>query len=241
MLNIAICDDEEIIAEQIESFLLEIQNNITVKMEIDVFYSSDELITSLNNEVYYDLIYLDIKMPQKNGIEVAHIVREFNYKTLLIFVSGYESYWKQLFEVETFRFITKPIDKQLFQNYFYAALDRIRVDDMYFDFTYKHRSYKISLFDIIYFESDTRYIIIHLINGNTKKFRGKLNDIEIKLINNKANFMRIHQSYLVNFRHIQSMSRSQVKMVNEVILPISYENQKTIRIQFANLLGGSND
>lgn len=241
MLSIAVCDDEPIIAHQIESYLLEIQNSYYIKIEtLDIFYSTSELYDSLLNEIFYDIIYLDIKMPQKNGIEIAHLIRKKHSKSIFIFVSGYEQYWKELFEVEAFRFINKPIDKELFQKYFLAAIDKIKKEDLYYNFTYKYCTYKIPISDILYFESNGRYIIIHLLSG-IKELRGKLNDIEIELNNINTQFLRIHKSYLVSYKHILCMSRSQVKMADGTLLPISYEKQKSIRIQFTSMLGGLND
>lgn len=239
MLSIAICDDEPLIAHQMESILLEIEKNNFIKIdEIDVFYSANELETSLCTGTIYDIIYLDIKMPKINGIEIAQVIRRYCSKTLFIFVSSYEQYWRELFEVEAFRFLSKPIDKQLFYKYFLAAIDKIKKNDAFFDFTYKHHVYRIPINNIIYFESNGRYIAIHLLDGTLQEFRGKLDDIEDKINNNDIHFLRIHQSYFINYQHILCMSRSQVQLINKTKLPISYEKQKSVRMIFTALLGG---
>lgn len=242
MLNIAICDDEPVIAHQIESFLLDIQKSHSIKIDIlDVFYHSSELANSLSLEKSYDIIYLDIEMPQKNGIELAQLIREKNFNSLLIYVSGYEQYFKQLFEVETFRFIKKPINKEIFDKYFFEALEKAEKNNIFFDFKYKHSFYKIPINNIVYFESQGRYIIIHLSDNTTCNLRSKLHVIEIQIYKLSIPFLRIHQSYLINYNYILCMSRSQVKLIDNIILPISYEKQKSIRIQYTTLLGEIND
>ena len=62
----------------------------------------------------YSLIFLDIEMELVDGISAARLIRETDRSVLFIYISGYDSYLKELFEVEPFRFLSKPLEKELF-------------------------------------------------------------------------------------------------------------------------------
>lgn len=75
MLKIAICDDEIMIASQIENMLEKISNTIVRKVEIDVFYDGSTLVNHIKEGMRYDLIYLDIEMKKQNGVDAARELR----------------------------------------------------------------------------------------------------------------------------------------------------------------------
>ena len=79
-------------------------------MEVDVFFGGAGLWEQIQQTAAYDLIYLDIEMKDMDGITVARKIREKDPYTILIFVSAYDSYFRQLFEVEPFRF-----EKRIYQ------------------------------------------------------------------------------------------------------------------------------
>ena len=99
MLKIAICDDEIMIASQIENMLEKISNTIVRKVEIDVFYDGSTLVNHIKEGMRYDLIYLDIEMKKQNGVDAARELRIIDNKVLIIYVTGHEGFAKEVFEV----------------------------------------------------------------------------------------------------------------------------------------------
>lgn len=99
MLTIAICDDNLPTTSEIEHLLLSLSTKIHTTLSISVFFDGNSLCTSIKQGKLYDLIYLDIEMKDLDGIQAAHIIRNFNHRSLIIYVSAYETYYKQLFEV----------------------------------------------------------------------------------------------------------------------------------------------
>jgi DNA-binding LytR/AlgR family response regulator len=237
MIRIAVCDDQPTVTASIEKMLESISYSEALKMEIDIFFDGATLEKSIKQGNRYDLIYLDIEMEVKDGIVAAREIRSIDQKVLLIYISGYECYLKELFEVEPFRFISKPIDKKLFDEYFLLAYQRICERDTYFLFHFSKITQKIPQSDILYFESIGRVVLVHLKNG-TEKFYGKLNDVEKVIQNGKGRFLRIHQSYLVNYNYIRKMVFSSVTLTDGTELQISGDRQKTIRTQFCKITGG---
>ena len=238
MLRIAICDDDLVFASKIEAMLLQISKKQMIKMNIEVFSDGSELWDDIAfGKNKYELLYLDIEMVRINGIEVARKIRENDADAILIYISAYDNYFIELFEVEPFRFIKKPVDDYIFEVYFNKAYERILNDETYFEYRFNKADYKIPINNISYFESSGRLInIIHM--DGKDKFYGKLNYVEKQLGDSKIPFLRIHQSYLVNYRFICKISFSHVTLRDGTVLQISEDRQKKIREQYNNLLVG---
>ena len=139
------------------------------------------LLESIQQNEAYDIIFLDIEMEQLDGISTARKIREVDLSVLLIYVSGYDEYLKELFEVEPFRFISKPIDRNRLKTYFSNAIQRTLKKELFFQYSFNKEIQKIPLDDIVYFESKNRSIYIYLKDGTSRYFYGKLNDIEKNL------------------------------------------------------------
>lgn len=238
MLRIAICDDEIAMAAKIEDLLYAYQDKDDIKkFEIDVFYDGQTLVNSYENGDRYDLVFLDIEMKTVNGLDAARAIREKDQYFVLIYISGFESYMKDLFEVEPFRFISKPIDRSIFMEHLDKACEKISKKNTYFHFSYDKEIYIIPVRAIIYFRSNKRTIFIHTTEG-VKKFYGKLDDMEATMEGQGHLFLRIHQSYLVNYQYIARLGYRSVELTNKAQLSISVQRQKSIRSKYFRDIGG---
>lgn len=236
MIKIAICDDDKNIAAKVENILEEIGKENLLKISIDVFYSGESLQKFYENGNTYDLIYLDIEMTMLNGIEVAKYIRERDRYTIIIYISSHEEYLIQLFEVEPFRFIRKPIDMAVFNKYFMEAYNKILREEVYFQYNFRRNNVKILYNNIVYFESRGRYINIIQKDGKEDRFNGKLNAIEEIVNRSNHPFLRVHQSYLINFHYIKKINFSKVELFNGKEIYISEERQKIIRERYSQIL-----
>lgn len=236
-INVAVCDDNIVTTNTIEKLLVDIAKKYSVNLKIDIFYDGLILIDYMKKQnMLYNLIYLDIEMNNSNGIEIAHTIRSNDFYTLIIFVSNYDNYFREMLEVEPFRFLDKPINNDLFERYFLKALEKIEYGNGSFVFKYMKNTYSVRYKDIRYFESNKR--IIHIIGrNNTFKFYGKLNSIEKIVLKEDKNFMRIHQSYLVNMQFVSKVTFSNLLMDDGTTLNISMERQKNVRERYFNLVG----
>lgn len=237
MLKVAVCDDENIITGQIEKTIYEVCNYEGIAVDIDVFFSGKTLEKEIFNGINYDLIYLDIQMDNGDGITTAKNIRKVDENALLIYVSGYDKYMMELFRLDVFAFIKKPIDYTHFVKTFLEANQKICNRSFYFTYHFKNAEYKIPCIDILYFESCGRKINIYTRSGGIEKFNAKLSEVEEWICNGKIPFLRIHQSYLVNYHHIKSRSKAEITLINGVKLPISEERQKSFGRQYSQLLG----
>lgn len=228
MLRIAICDDENSICNQLEEILEGLEKKFSRELQIDIFYSGEELCSYLTQDNHYDIIFLDIELKEMNGVEVGQVIRDkmLNETTQIIYISGKETYAMELFKVRPLDFIIKPFNYNRIQEVLEIALRIIQRDEKVFQYKVGHTTYNLPIRDIIYFESKNREVIIHTINGS-EVFYGRLKDIYEDL--NRFKFIHIHKSYLVNYNHIIKLEYHQVTMSSKVILPISQANRKKVR------------
>lgn len=237
MVRIGICDDEPVVVEQIRGMLDKLDRTGLKRLEIVEFYSGEKLLESISKGSCYDLLYLDIEMHQLNGINVAKKIREKDVNMLIIYVSGNEGYYRDLFDVEPFRFIIKPIDERLFLNIFLKAEERITIQEVVFTFQTNKSIVKLPLNDIMYFDSAGRVITIHT-QEKEYRYYDKLDLVEETVKADCDLFIRVHKSYLVNFKYIKIFETSKVIMRDEKEISISDERRNSAKKAYMKLIRG---
>ena len=241
MLRIAICDDDSKFTRKLETLVLQESQKLGIRADTDVFSDGKTLLKSFQNGDHYELIFIDIEMEQVDGITAARRIREIDRTVLLVYVSGYDKYLKELFEVEPFRFLSKPLNHAQFDRYFKEACKRINETEVFYQFTFNKEIRKISVKDIVYFESNKRIVYIHLKDGTNEYFYGKLNNVEKELAASRQYFLRIHQSFLVNYDYIIKMNFFNITINyarKKMELKISEDRQKEVRRQLCKIAGG---
>lgn len=242
MVEIAICDDEPFQIVIIEKLLESVSKKNHIMIDVEVFNNGIEILNSVREGKCFDIIYMDIEMGGKNGLETAKELREIDRMALLIYVTNYENYMLETFEYRPFRFIVKPIEEKSFEQYFLRAYEEILLNNIYFNYKYNKIYYKVLIQDIMYFESEKRIIYIRTRRSTntseiTYKFYDKLDNIEKILEKSKMHFLRIHQSFLVNFRYISEISYDKVVLMNGKVLYISEDRRKKISKDYCNIIG----
>jgi DNA-binding LytR/AlgR family response regulator len=228
MIKIAICDDDHFICSQLENILVKYTKRKYIKMNIDIFYSGKGILSCLDQGVIFDLIYLDIELGKISGIEVGLQIRKTmrNYTTEIVYISGKDKYYKQLFDVQPLNFIEKPISQQFVIGALELALERMKKYAGFFQYQKSHDIYKVEINNILYFESLNREVkIVTTIQEDL--FYGNLEDISNRISNYP--FLKIHRSYLINYNHATILRYSEVVMSNGTVLPISRNRRQEIR------------
>lgn len=241
MLRIAICDDDARFAAGVEEMVRNEAMNAGIRAETEAYTDGSLLLGDLEKGYRYDLIYIDIEMEKVDGIETARRIRRADRSVLFIYVSGYDQYLKELFEVEPFRYLSKPLDRDMFRRYFAEACRRIGETEEYYQFSFNKGIRKVALREVAYFESSGRLINISLSDGRKESFYGKLGDVEKELEKSRLYFLRIHQSFLVNYDYIERMNFTDITISlagAEKELKISEDRQKEVRKQLCAIASG---
>lgn len=237
MLEIAICDDDPLLAGKIENMLQKLSDKYHIYINVEVFNDGCELEKFMNQGMRFDIIYMDIEMKYRNGLETAREIRKTDKIATLIYVTSHEHYMAATFDFRPFQFIVKPIQHDLFEKYFLKAYEEIIQCDFYFRYRYNKAEGKVLVRDIMYFESQKRSISIKCAATGEKRFYDKLNNVEMALKNTKARFLRIHQSFLVNYKYITELSYDTVVLTDGTSLSISEDKRKRISEEYCEIVG----
>jgi Response regulator of the LytR/AlgR family len=231
MINIAICDDVIATTGKIETMLQNVSKRNFIPIDTEVFWKGEDLAVSVEMGNSFDIIFLDIEMGQEDGITVARRIRKIDKKVLVVYVTSHENYMMESFEIRPFRFLVKPVSEEQMEHCFQAAYEDISSSDSYFRYSYQRISHKIQIGEILYFESNRRKVKIITEKENFELY-GKLNDIEKSLERSKATFLRVHQSFLVNYRHIERLGYDFIVLNNGKRISISEDRRKSISKQY---------
>lgn len=228
MFRIGICDDEFIICSEIENIILNYSKSISEKIEVDVFYSGEELYKYLKNDNRFDMVFLDIELNKLSGIELGKRIREEikNEITQIVFISSKENYAMELFGVRPLNFLIKPIDDIKVIKMVDKAIELLNKLDVYFKYKQGHNFYRKEIKDIIYFESDNRKIKM-VTTTEEIIFYSNLSEIHSQLESHK--FFFTHKSYLVNYYHVAEFYYDRLIMTNSHVLPISQSKRTEVR------------
>lgn len=227
MFRIAICDDEVNICSEVEQIILDYSNRCIEKLDVEVYYSGEEICKHLKRGEEFDLIFLDIELKKINGVDVGKFIRNElkNEMVFIVYISAKDNYYQKLFDVRPMHFLHKPLEKEKIILDIEKAIELS--DKLEHTFLYKqaYTIHKKVVKNILYFEANGRKIKIVTTNGEDS-FYGSLNTIYSEL--EKYHFFFIHQSYLVNYAHVIVFAHKEITMSNYEILPISRQKKASV-------------
>lgn len=229
MLRVAVCDDIPFCTERLAGSIAAWSKERGMMIQIMKFQSGEEILFEIENSGDFTAVFLDIKLSGISGIETAEKIRKQNRFITVVFVSQYDTYFKELFHnMYPVRFLEKPAR----QYKVFHIMDQIEEQQKYvyeiFQFQYNHHIYSINLREVMYFVSERRTVRILLATGKEYRLYDKLDDVEKMVKCYKNPFVRIHQSYLVNGLQIENYYRRGVMLRNKEILPISRSRKNEV-------------
>lgn len=220
MLRIALCDDEDAVCSELESFIMQACKEMHIETEIDIFSSGSILKKHLIDGSMYNIFFLDIELNDESGITISDCIRnEVNDESAqIVYVSGKNEYDRQLFAFRPFTFIEKPFDIDVIRTTLEKYMRIYGNKNDLFHYKYGHDTYWVNLSTILYFKSNRKKITILTLTTNDE-FYGSISSIINQL--RSQGFISPHKSYLVNYRFIKVFQAEAIIMVNGDKIPIS--------------------
>ena len=225
LLRCCVIDDEPLASGLIASYIEK-----TPFMELIGEFSSpkDAISTILNDNV--DVVFLDIQMPQLNGIEFAKIIP---VSTRIIFTTAYSNYAVEGFRVNALDYLLKPISYEEFLSAANRALrwhqlnthapkrqtESSTTDGDYIIIKSEYKLVQININEIVYIEGLKDYVKIY-IDGTEKSIMTLLSMKSLEQTLPSDLFMRVHRSFIVNLSKIRVIERNRI-LFGKVQIPIS--------------------
>ena len=239
MIRIAICDDEA----NTRAYLSSLIRAQSCPCEIVEYASASDCLAD-TREV--DLLFLDIELAPSgdrlDGMALARTIRERTTGTqpVIIFVTGYERYVYDAFDVGAFQYLLKPVDEEKFAQVFTRAVAQIGTarekPGPVLTLQSANASKTVPLDSICYIESSNHKVELHLKDGVFACY-AKIGELELEL---HDQFFRIHKGYLVNLSYVDGYSKSEVTLTNgERLLLSKYKYQDFVKAYLRFLKRGA--
>ncbi len=221
-MRIVICDDEP----QCRHQAIHAINECTRSLDIltDVFESGNAFLQAFQKHPY-DLVFLDIEMPEIDGISLARKLRELSRAVPIVFLTSHIEYALEGYEVNALRYLTKPIRSEKLQELLDYVQERLQEQRTLWLKTDMGEE-RVLVKDILYLEAQNQNILIRTAERDYL-MRYNLGEYEKEL--SEDGFFRIHRGYLVALRHIKSLGRHEVTISGNTILPVSRTKEKALK------------
>lgn len=236
MLHIAICDDDSQAAEHNRDLTLAALKACGIVCRTDVYTHSENLLYDiLEDHFYYDLILLDIEMPEINGMALAEKIKARLGQVKIIFITSHMEYAIDAFELNIFRYVPK---NDLEQRLTAAVTDAARLIDLesgqFYTVSNQNRLEKIPYKNIRYIHRDGKNSEL-ITDTGVCKVRKSLQQVYEEL--NSSEFIFIDRGCIVNIIHIMKVCGSDVCLKDGQTLAVSRSHLPAVKQQITTFWG----
>lgn len=229
MIRFAVCDDNlEDLKNIVEIINTCVKNNEDV--QIDVFSNGADLL-KVTDTVRYDAFFLDIDMPNMNGLDISARIREKDAYSEIIFITVRDECVYESIQFKPFRFIRKQFLKKELEVAVEELLDVISKYNFYLD----ENECKIPVSEVYYLEYERRRIKVYT-KDELFYIYGKMTQYENVL--GKYNYIRVHSGFLVNMRYILKYRSEYVQLYNGKEIPVGRKFYAKSKDQFLRYVLG---
>lgn len=219
-MKIAIIEDDCADGELLESLLRQHFLRENTKAEISLFSSGDDFLAEWPQEL--DILFLDIQMPGKNGIQIAEKVRETDERVLIIFVTNSAQYSLAGYSVEALDYLLKPATPELLDRLLTRAVRRLGSSERsYLTIHNSDGLFVVNLSDVNFIELQNRRLIVHT-SSEQISCMGTLQSMEEQL---PSTFFRCHTAFIINLNAVERLKGPDV-IVAGAVIPISKHRRK---------------
>lgn len=229
-MKVLIVDDEPLAREEL-SYLL--SQNINVE-QIDEADSIEEAENQMQKQVF-DIIFLDIRLGDDNGFELAQRIRKISSRPRIIFATAYSEYAVDAFEVNAIDYVLKPFEQSRIDQAINKYLNTYNqtpktINKTRLSLTFDDKTNIIQQKDIIYIYVE-QGILNAVTNSQTFKSKSPLSHI-IKLLDTNL-FLQTHRNYVVN---INKIIQSEPSFNNTYQLKLSNGDKVPVARSYVNIM-----
>ncbi len=212
-MYVAICDDENEYIKALENFLLILQQTYT-GLKWKAFKCAEDVRKFYQrNGNRFDILITDIELGKMSGIDLANAVRERDRNVIIFYLTSYTEYALQCFRAEPLNFWVKPLSFDIIRDDFKRAYERILRSQKYITITENRKATDVKYDDIVYFETWGKKTLVHTTIRDYKTNRS-LAEFQKEL--DPDCFVRVSQTYIINFAYIKSFSDDSIELNNAV-------------------------
>lgn len=232
-LRIAVCDDEWVECALLEKYIKEWA--ACREYQVLVFsFSGGEALLQAFFQKRFDIVLLDIQMQETDGMCAARKIRAQDLDTGIIFVTGYEDYLAEGYEVEAFRYLLKPLRREKLWEALDLFLRRCRRGQRYWTVETPEGQKRVALTEILYLESFGHTCQLYTMEERFQVKKG-ISEIEKELGVLGLTMFRTHRSYLVNLAQVTAVGRDKAALAGGGEVPVSRTQYQGLNRAFIRL------
>lgn len=228
-LNIAICDDEKYYRNYVENVVRDYLVKENVLFQIELFEDGRDFCNVDENIHKFDIIFLDIDMKEMNGMETAYSIRKKNMEMDIVFITVMPDYVFEGYKVSAVRYIMKKEIDKLLPECLGDILRKRKFSGQKMEFSFVGGKRAVFLNDILYIESKSHKLQFTGKVGVLYMY-GQINEVESKIAD--FNFVRCHQSFLVNLEHIEQINNYLICLSDGSEIPVSRPRYPEVKQQY---------
>lgn len=230
MYNIVICDDEKVFVLELQEMLAQYADKKGMHFRFQIYYDGQDLLDNYQDD--FDLIFLDIKMKNVDGLKTAEGIRKRDKEAGLIFLTSLaEHVWKG-YEFGAANYLLKPLSCERLE----MELDRFFAvypgkEERFLIVTNDNGKYKLFYKKIRFIETVKRNVLIHyeekqfIFYQNMKK--------TVLMLTNETAFAQCHASFLVNLSYVTGVENMEAVLSTGERIPISHPKRKDFMLKLA--------
>lgn len=233
--HIAICDDQEAIVLMLHKYILQITNKEGIDVHIDKYVNPKKLLENVKTDpLIYHLILLDIEMPQMNGIELGKKLREYNEYLFIIYITGYDKYSLDSYDVGAVDYLLKPVNekrlKKLILTFYQLVIALQDKKDGFISFNDGGNYTKVYYKDILYFEKYSNKVRVIC---EDMEYNPYMTFKELKEMIDEDMFIECNRGNIVNKEKITGFEHNDTLIINKRYkIPVSVSHRKEIKEMF---------
>ena len=228
-MKIVICEDETMCSALLNEYIKRWARENGVFVELFVCVSAEQLLFELEDGLDVDLLFLDIRLGKMNGIELAHRLRELEYRMQIVFTTDSPEYVFEGYNVSALNYLVKPIDYNMCQSILEQA-HKLTVSKRFYLCKAAESLYRILYEDMLYIEMSSHTAIIHT---RDTRYSTRKTIAEIIAELDDTLFVRCHKSFVVNIQHIASISKKCVVLSDKSSVDIGKTFALDVNEKFA--------
>ena len=232
MVHILICDDDAVFAQDMAKKILALPDYSPKSMNVQCL--TDVNAMSAGELTKFDILFLDIDLGDKNGIELARTMRVRNVEAVLILVTNFSEYAPEGYEVDAFRYLPKAELERKLPGYFSDALAVCRTRQRKVEIFCEGESMPVPVQALIYVESQGHEQLLHLTGWSKKELYTRMTMAQLEELLFPQGFLRIHKQFLVNMAYLQSLQSTGALLTTGKSLKASARNYRENQQKFVD-------
>lgn len=218
-ISMGICDDEKYAHDMVEEYIKQICLGNKISIKIYHYYSRQELLDSCDR---LDGLFLDIDMPEMDGIELGLRLRKNNVSYKIIMLTAREDRYREAFKINAFRFISKPVRRDDFDEAILALCQSLDNDTEVSVFK-NRKEYKISQKIITFIESKNSETRVYT---EDCEYRSEMSLKSWMEILDQKSFYQSSRSYIVNMRYVKEIEKNQIRLETGELVECARRSKK---------------